>query len=587
MLLNIIRSVDDDSSDQTDFPSALLNNAQMIAAEHAAMDDGVSGYDLMTSAGQAVANVVHNHYPSFKVLILCGPGNNGGDGFVAARFLKEMGVSVDVMALISKGRYKNDASMAVQDWVKGQDGKVLGFKKLPEYDEHDKVVVIDAVFGTGLSRSLGSKVYKIFDQIREHKWPVVAVDIPSGVNGNTGEIDEYVLHAEKTVTFFRKKLGHVLMPSMPVCGEVLIHDIGIDPGVLTCVLNSEVDSEVDGEVDGESADQIHGETKQVHVFSALENEQELWIEKFPHKTSGDHKYKNGHVVVLGGTQMTGAARMSAQAAMKMGAGLCTIVTAHDSASIYKVEQPHIMVEQYDSLSAFSKHIEDERRNVVVIGPGAGLADKDGLCDMILDVLSRNKITVLDADGLSCFEGRSAEMHSALHAKCILTPHDGEFARIFPGLEGTKIDKVVQAVQLSGANILYKGADTVIGAASAVNVKNAPAASIAGGSNASGSNASHSIASGSNEGSNVAGSYSGIYDGSKVVVNTHASPWLATAGSGDVLAGIIASLCAQGMGVFKSACAGVWIHGESALKYGPGLTSPDIIEGIPRILRKIT
>ncbi len=560
MLLNIIRSVDDDSSDQTDFPSALLNNAQMIAAEHAAMDDGVSGYDLMTSAGQAVANVVHSNYPSYKVLILCGPGNNGGDGFVAARFLKEMGVSVDVMALISKGRYKNDASMAVQDWVKGQEGKVLGFKKLPEYDEHDKVVVIDAVFGTGLSKSIGSKVHKIFEQIREHKWPVVAVDIPSGVNGNTGEIDEYVLHAEKTVTFFRKKLGHVLMPSMPVCGEVFIHDIGIDPGVLTCELNSEVDSE--------SAGQIHGETKHVHVFSALENEQELWIEKFPHKTSGDHKYKNGHVVVLGGTQMTGAARMSAQASMKMGAGLCTIVTARDSASIYKVEQPHIMVEQYDALSAFSKHIEDERRNVVVIGPGAGLADKDGLCDMILDVLSRNKITVLDADGLSCFEGRSDEMHSALHAKCILTPHDGEFARIFPGLEGTKIDKVVQAVRLTGANILYKGADTVIGAASAVNIGNAQASSIAGGSI---------------EGSNVAG----IYDGSKVVVNTHASPWLATAGSGDVLAGIIASLCAQGMGVFKSACAGVWIHGESALKYGPGLTSPDIIEGIPRILRKIT
>lgn len=518
MLLSLIRKVTEVDADGDYTASSILTNDQMRMADQLTIEAGTDGYDLMLSAGQAIANVVHKHYLAHKVLILCGPGNNGGDGYVAAGFLKEMGFEVYVMGLVAKRKYKGDAALAVKEWTKTHVGKIHGFKSLPDMniDKSDKVVVVDALFGTGLSKALDSKVVDIFSKIREKKWPIVAVDIPSGVNGDDGSADKNTLIADHTVTFFKKKIGHVLIPGLEKSGEVSVHDIGIEEDVLD-----------------------------VTGYAAKENVTDLWQECFPQKGAADHKYKNGHIVILGGSEMTGAARMAGQAAMRLGAGLCTIAADKKAMQIYKVELPHILNEQISKLSDFTSVIDDERKNTVLLGPGAGLKQRDELCALVVDVLKTGKTTILDADALSCFEGRTEELFAVAHDKVVLTPHEGEFKRLFPEIAANeslnKIEKTQAACNIAGCNILYKGADTVIA------------------------------------GPNI----------DKAVINTHASVWLATAGAGDVLAGMIASLCAQGMSAFEACCAAAWIHGEAALKFGPGLTAPDIIEEIPSILYEIT
>ncbi|MCB9991376.1 MAG: NAD(P)H-hydrate dehydratase [Rhodospirillales bacterium] len=481
----------------------IVSNAQMRQADAATIEAGVPGYNLMTAAGQSVANIVHESYPHHTVLVLCGPGNNGGDGFVAAMFLKGLGHRVEVMSLVSGWKLKGDAKTAYKDW----GGKALGFKKLPELPAD--TVVIDAVFGTGLSKPLEEPVTSVFQMVREQDWPVVAVDIPSGVNGDTGAADPAVLEADYTVTFFRKKLGHVLMPGMGMCGPVSVHDIGIEPDVL---------AQTD--------------------FAVWENDPALWREKMPHPGKDGHKYSRGHLVILGGARMTGAARLASEAAMRAGAGLCTIAADREAKEIYQKGAAHILYEELRGMAGFPEHLADSKRNVGLIGPGAGLDDADGLRRAVLGVLETGKPAVLDADALSCFADDPGALHKALHEKAVLTPHDGEFARIFPSVEGVqKLGKVERAAALCPAVVLLKGADTVIAQA-----------------------------------------------GRKSVINTHATPWLATAGSGDVLAGIIAGLMAQNMPAFEAACAGAWIHGEAAERKGPGLVAPDIIEEVPAVLR---
>lgn len=269
-----------------------------------------------------------------------------------------------------------------------------------------------------------------------------------------------------------------------------------------------------------------------------ENTPALWRAFLPQPRPGGHKYDRGCLIVLGGVSLTGAARLAAEAGMRAGAGVCTVVSAMSARDIYLKGAPHVMFEPYRRLGDFARHLDDPRRTAVVMGPGAGR--EKALRRAVVSVLKTGKPAVLDADALTIFEGAADKLLGVLHARCVLTPHEGEFARLFPEIataEADRVRKAVMAAQRAGCVVLLKGAETVIAGP----------------------------------------------DG-RVVVNRHASPWLATAGAGDVLAGVIGGLLAQGMDCFLAACAGAWIHGDAALRFGPGLTAPDIIAGIPAVLR---
>lgn len=486
---------------------AVLSNAQMAKADSLAAETLGESYPLMLSAGQAVANIVHEHYEQHDVVILAGPGNNGGDGFVAAMFLQDLGHNVHVLGLAPARKYKGDAKQAYKAW----GGKLLPFKALPECE--NKVVIIDALFGTGFRGSLEPPVTNLFSEIVQQKLPVIAIDVPSGVNGDTGVVDANCLTAARTVTFYKKKLGHVLMPSLELCGHISVHDIGIE-------------------------DEVISETGCV----GYDNQPAFWQEEMPRIQGSSHKYKRGHVVMLGGGRMTGAIRMSSESAMRMGAGLASIVCPPDVMQVYQKEgAAHILVEVLrDGYVGFAEHCKDEKRTAILIGPGAGLDYVAGLKQAVLDCLTLGKPIVLDADALSCFSDEPQELLDAMHENCVITPHEGEFTRLFPNVEGLKHDRVLLAAAMTKATILLKGADTVIG-----------------------------------------------QEGRKPVFHTHATAWLGTAGAGDVLAGMIAGLLAQGMTPFEATCEAAWMHGEAGLRKGAGLVAPDLIEEIPSILRNFS
>lgn len=267
------------------------------------------------------------------------------------------------------------------------------------------------------------------------------------------------------------------------------------------------------------------------------NTPQLWRHLIPEPSKNSHKFERGHIIILGGLQMTGAARLASEAAMRMGAGLCTIVAPVTSACVYQASAAHILFESLEDHNSFTTHFEDQRRTAAIIGPGAGLESPDSLRNLVLESLSLKKPVILDADALTVFSDHAPDLFSALHSDCILTPHEGEFTRLFPGLENTKAHRAIEAAKQSGAIIVLKGAETVIAAP----------------------------------------------DG-KYVMNNHSSPYLATAGSGDVLAGMIGGLVAQKMQPLYAACAACWMHGDIAIKYGPGLVAPDIIQQIPNVFK---
>ncbi len=489
-------------------PLEILNNAQMAQADNLTIEAGAQGYELMSNAGAAVARSVFDHFPDFRVLVLCGPGNNGGDGYVAARLLKERGRHVTVASLKPLTELKGDAAQAAAGWSGGVE-------TIENMDLKNKTLVIDAFFGTGFRGNLPDHVAALFGNIREKRLPVLAVDIPSGVNGDTGEVDERALPANMTVTFFRKKLGHVLMPGKAWCGSVIVSDIGIQAGALNQT-----------------------------GTSAEENLPVLWLGAFRPKTLFDHKYSFGHAVILGGSNMTGAALLAAQGCLRAGAGLCTVTGPEKNRFIYGAAMPSLIFETCESYDQFDAHIKDARRNAVLIGPGAGRDAPQKLWEAVYAACQpeeegRSKSVVLDADALNVFQYQREKLVDGLHGQCVLTPHEGEFARLFPDLEGGKIDKVREAASLTGAVVLLKGPDTVIAKPCG-----------------------------------------------RCAVNTNAPPWLATAGSGDVLAGMITGLLAQGMPAFEAASAAAWIHGEAAKRYGPGLISSDLPEAVPQVLRDL-
>ncbi|HTQ13363.1 MAG TPA: NAD(P)H-hydrate dehydratase [Rhizomicrobium sp.] len=482
----------------------ILSVAQSYESDRIAAARGVPALTLMENAGRAVADAVSARYPGGDVAVLCGPGNNGGDGFVAARLLAARGRTVRLFLLGDRAALKGDAAAMAAQWTGAVDA--LSPAALPGAG-----VVIDALFGAGLSRPLEGAAKAVVEALGASRIPVVAVDVPSGIQGDTGRAPGGVcVAADATVTFFRKKPAHVLLPGRERCGTVIVADIGIPP------------------------EAAHGAT-------LFENTPDLWRDRFPWPRISGHKYSRGHCVCVSGpAHATGAARLAARGALRAGAGLVSVASPHDAVAVNAANLTAIMVKPFAGARGLSGLLADRRLNAVVIGPGCGTGRPTQ--ELAAAVLASPAAAVLDADALTAFQDEPTALFAQLRDAAVLTPHEGEFERIFPGLLAKAENKVEAARAAAAAahcTVLLKGADTVIAAA----------------------------------------------DG-RAAVNTDAPAWLATAGAGDVLAGIIGGLLAQGMESFAAAAAGAWLHGEAASRFGIGLIAEDIPETLPQVLRAL-
>ncbi len=484
----------------------LLTIRQMYAADQAAMAAGIPGTRLMAAAGAAVASAVRRlagEGARPRVLALCGPGNNGGDGFVAAGLLAAAGWPVRVALLGERSSLTGDAAWAAEQWSGAVEPAMPAL--LGEAD-----IVIDALFGAGLCRPLAGAAFTLVKALAESGLPVVAVDVPSGVNGDTGQVMGAAAPARITVTFFRRKPGHLLLPGRQLCGRVDVADIGIPPAVLGVIAPT--------------------------LFA---NEPVFWQALYPRPRLDGHKYARGHLLLLGGAVMTGAARLAARAALRVGAGLVTLACDPAARLIYSLSQASLIVAPLLSPDAFATLLADSRRNALLLGPGAGTVGEGAvlLRGATLAALGAGRCGVLDADIFSVFADDLATLRQAgLDRHWVLTPHEGEFHRLFRDISGSRLERAQEAARRSGAVVLLKGADTVIAAP----------------------------------------------DG-RAAINHNAPPDLATAGSGDVLSGLIAGLLAQGMPAFEAACAGAWLHGESGRVAGPGLIADDLPDALRSVL----
>jgi NAD(P)H-hydrate epimerase len=479
--------------------SALLRVAQMVEADRLTVAAGTPGVDLMHNAGAAVVREIVQRWSVRSVCVLCGPGNNGGDGFVIACGLASAGWPVRIALQGTREQLAGDAKFHAARW----SGPV---ETLAPAALGDAQLVVDALFGSGLSRALDRNVAQTLAAAAERRVPLIAVDVPSGVMGDTGESLGAVA-AECTVTFARKKPGHVLMPGRDLCGETVVADIGTPPAVL---------------------DSISVDT--------WENHPALWQHHLPRLEAAANKYSRGHALLSGGYPMTGAARMAARAAARAGAGLTTIAVPEVALPIYAGALTSIMVHPISRAEDFAHLLTDSRYTALLIGPGAGVNETTR--GRALAMLATRRAVLLDADAISVFADRPAALAEAIQGPCILTPHEGEFARLFAA-GGDKLTRARAAAHGSGAIVVLKGSDTVIAAP----------------------------------------------DG-RAIVNTNAPASLATAGSGDVLGGIIVGLLAQGMDAFLAAAAGVWLHGAAAADFGPGLLAEDLPDLLPGVFRRL-
>lgn len=546
----------------------LLTTAEMADADHRAVRLGIPSLTLMENAGRAVAGEAAVMVaPGARIAVVCGPGNNGGDGFVAARILRDRGFDVRVSLLGERTALKGDAAEMARRWP-----LVARAASPDELQAMD--LVIDALFGAGLSRALDGDAAALVAAINASALQVLAVDVPSGLNGTTGAHDGPVVQATRTITFFRKKPGHLLMPGRALCGAVVLADIGMPDAVLTCRLSSYIPWTERREAPQQSLAQAaasHSDPLPVRTggghdgiaISTFENTPSLWRLRFPSHAATGHKYMRGHALVVSGPPFqTGAARMSARAALRIGAGLVTVAGSSSACAVNAAHLTAIMLTVCNGAKDLREILDDKRKTAVLIGPGAGVGeDTRALVDVALE---SEAAVVLDADALTSFAAtdvtradtvgfgftsqrkQSASGPTALYAAIaaqpnravVLTPHEGEFRRLFGDLLGSKLDRARAAAKFSGAIVVLKGADTVIAAP----------------------------------------------DGS-AAINGNAPPTLATAGSGDVLAGFITGLIAQGMPPFEAACAAVWLHGDCAKAFGPGLIAEDLPEVLPSVLAR--
>ncbi len=479
--------------------TALLRVAQMEEADRLTVAAGIPGPELMLHAGTAVAREALQRWSARPVAVLCGPGNNGGDGFVVASALTAAGWPVRVGLLGSRDRLQGEARYHAARWtgnVEPLDPRVLD----------DAGLVVDALFGSGLSRPLGADVLPTLAAVAQRGLPVIAVDVPSGLQGDTGESLGAVA-ADCTVTFTRKKPGHVLLPGRDLCGATVVADIGTPAGALARI-----------------------------AVDTWENDPALWRQQMPQLKSSGNKYTRGHALLCGGYPMTGAERMAARAAARAGAGLTTIAVPEAALPVYAAALTSIMVRPLAQPEDLSRLLADSRFTALSIGPGAGVNDTTRQRALLM--LATCRPVLLDADAISVFAERPRELFEAIRGACVLTPHEGEFARLFDSV-GDKLTRARAAARMSGAVIVLKGADTVIAAPD-----------------------------------------------DRAIINSNAPATLATAGSGDVLGGMILGLLAQGMDAFCAAAGAVWLHGAAAADFGPGLLAEDLPDLLPGVLRRL-
>lgn len=475
----------------------ILSNDEMRRADAAAVAAGTPSLTLMENAGRAVAEAVAGRFAPCRAIVLCGPGNNGGDGFVAARLLAAHGF--DVVVAAGDG-YKGDAAAMAARW---QGSRV----PLSPASLDGAALIVDALFGSGLARPLAEPHASLVEKVNQAHVPVVAVDVPSGLDGDSGKVLNIAVKADITVTFFRLKPGHLLLPGRDLCGETLVADIGIPDAA-------------------SSASRL------------FENTPLLWGADYPWPKSQGHKYARGHAVVISGpAHATGAARMAARGALRIGAGLVSVAAEDEAVGINAGHLTAIMVKPFKRAKGLSGLLADKRFNAVALGPGLGVGKKTQR--LVMAVLESGAAAVLDADALTSFRDEPAALFARIRHPAVMTPHEGEFERIFLGLlcqSRSKVEAARIAAAKAHAVVLLKGGDTVIAAP----------------------------------------------DG-RAAINANAPPTLATAGAGDVLTGFIVGLLAQGMAPFEAACAAAWLHGDAAGRFGPGLIAEDLPEILPESL----
>ncbi len=491
----------------TNRDALIITPAEMSAIDSDAALSGIDSFRLMTSAGTAVSAAALRLYPeALRFVVFCGPGNNGGDGYIAAAALRRSGAEVCVYSLSDPAHLKGDAARAHAEWE-----HIV--QSLAEYKPKPGDVVIDALFGAGLSRPVPNDVAAIMQAIRHEGLALIAVDLPSGVDGRTGRVLGDSFLASHTVTFMARKPGHLLMPGRTLCGSLEVFDIGIPERILSA-----------------------------NASTLCENGPHLWAGHARALDPSAHKFKRGHLAVFsGGPLATGAARLSAMAGLKAGAGLVTLASPSGALNANAAHLTAVMLKEIEDADALSGWLADKRVSAFVLGPAFGDMETARQYTLALS----DRALVLDADGITAFRDDPAPLFDAFaggETRLVMTPHDGEFARLFPDIEAddtlSKVERAIAAARRSHAVIVYKGADTVIASP----------------------------------------------DG-RAAINTNAPPWLATAGSGDTLAGIIGAHLAQGMPTFEAAAAGVWRHGRAGEKAGEGLTAEDLaaaIEPLPHV-----
>ena len=489
----------------------VLTTTEMERADRLTIAAGTPGFALMMSAGQAVAKAAMDLVEEGPIVVVAGRGNNGGDGFVAAAELAARGRDVSIILLCERDSLQGDAALAARGWKY----PVLPFN-LQAIGK--PALIIDALFGAGLNRPVKGDPLEMIEAVNANGAPVLAVDLPSGINGTSGAVMGAAINAVETVTFFRRKPAHLLMPGRKHCGHVRVADIGIDPRVL---------------------EEIRPQTS--------ENVPQSWQGFFPVPQIDGHKYARGHAVVLSGElASTGAARLAARGALRAGAGLVTVASPRDALAVNAAALTAVMVRPFDTPVEFADMASDRRLNSIVIGPGAGVSERTR--DLVHTALSAKRGLVLDADALTSFAEAPERLFESIKAaeggQVVLTPHEGEFPRLFSDISNkhpgrSKLERVRDAAERSGAVVLLKGPDTVVASP----------------------------------------------DG-RASIASNAPPWLATAGAGDVLAGMIAAMLAQGVPAFEAACIGVWLHGEAAGEAGPGLIAEDLPEVLPAVFRRL-
>lgn len=456
----------------------IVSAAEMRALEAAAMADGTSGFELMQRAGEAAARAIAAFSSPADTLVLCGPGNNGGDGYVIAAELDSMGWPVRVAA--AGPPTTESAREAVAGW-RG-DIEALAPETPPA------AVIVDALFGIGLARPLAPELAGIFNGLAAAARTRIAIDLPSGAGTDDGTIFSPLPACDLCISFGAPKPAHVLHPAAAHIGRLVVAGIGLAP-----------------------------------------RSSRLSLVAPPRRlpdAAGAHKYQRGHVLVVGGpAHATGAARLAALGAQRAGAGYVSLLSPSNALAANAAQLTSVVLVEADTPAAVARAFGEPRAHALVIGPALGRTSGR---ETVLAALSVGKPVVLDADVFSLFAGDAAALAAAIDGPAVLTPHEGEFARLFGALPGSKADRARAAARRIGAVLLLKGPDTVIAAP----------------------------------------------DG-RAAVNAHATPDLATAGSGDVLAGVIGAMLARGLEPFEAACVAAWLHGDAGRRGGRGLIAEDL------------